>query len=391
MMLKDDPDAATAACQLAFLKYTRHCAAVVACRCAPSQKAQLVKLIKRNIEGAVTLSIGDGANDVAMIQAAHVGVGISGQEGMQAANSADFAISQFRFLRELLLVQGRNNYRRMATLVCYVFYKNIMMVLTIWYFNFFCGYSGQKWNLEWGYQAFNAFYTALPILWITVFDRDVSDATSRRLPQLYHIGITRHYFNTFVWLRWTVQAVGEAILITFISLYSLAKLSPRGEDPELFFVGAHTLTLAIVVANLKLVLWQWTFSWYAAGLIFGTVIFWWLTCAIASTFPPGVPFIETFIIGWVGLWINVQGRAAWWLLLLLVPAIVMLPQLLGSAWLRQLRPQFRDVAIEAEVLGLDMAQLEAYDIPETQRRRRIYKDAPRRSRKRLLQRLLGCG
>eukprot|EP00965_Chrysotila_dentata_P073393 2424299-Pleurochrysis_carterae.AAC.1 len=69
----------------------------------------------------------------------------------------------------------------------------------------------------------------------------------------------------------------------------------------------------------------------------------------------------------------------------------MLPQLLGSAWLRQFRPQFRDVAIEAEVLGLDMAQLEAYDIPETQRRRRIYKDAPRRSRKRLLQRLLGCG
>merc|ERR1712226_1778194 len=114
------------ACQAATLEFTNCCTSVVACRCAPSQKAQLVELIKRNVLGAVTLAIGDGANDVAMIQAAHVGVGISGQEGMQAANSADFAIAQFRFLQELLLVHGRQMYRRMATLINYIFYKNIM-------------------------------------------------------------------------------------------------------------------------------------------------------------------------------------------------------------------------------------------------------------------------
>ena len=91
------------ALQLELLELTRNCQSVVGCRCAPSQKAQLVSLVKRNVKGAVTLAIGDGANDVAMIQAAHVGVGISGQEGMQAANSADFSVGQFRFLRELLL------------------------------------------------------------------------------------------------------------------------------------------------------------------------------------------------------------------------------------------------------------------------------------------------
>ena len=103
--------------QLTLLRLSALCHSVVACRCAPSQKAQLVALVKRNVVGATTLAIGDGANDVAMIQAAHVGVGISGQEGMQAANSADFSFGQFRFLGELLLVFGRNAYRKMATQV----------------------------------------------------------------------------------------------------------------------------------------------------------------------------------------------------------------------------------------------------------------------------------
>jgi len=115
------------ALQLAFLELTQNCQSVVACRCAPSQKAQLVELVKANVQGAISLAIGDGANDVAMIQAAHIGVGISGQEGMQAANSADFSFAQFRFLLPLLLQHGRNHYRRMATLVIYIFYKNIVL------------------------------------------------------------------------------------------------------------------------------------------------------------------------------------------------------------------------------------------------------------------------
>merc|ERR1712216_398848 len=96
------------------------------------------------------------------------------------------------------------------------FYKNIMMVLTVWWFNFYCGYSGQKWNLEFGYQAYNAVFTLLPILWITCFDKDVSDETSKRLPQLYHLGIRRHYFNLKVCLGWLAAAICESIAISFI-------------------------------------------------------------------------------------------------------------------------------------------------------------------------------
>ncbi len=88
-----------------------------------------MKLVKRNLK-AILLAIGDGANDVSMIQAAHVGVGISGVEGLQAARSADVAIGQFRYLRKLLLVHGAWSYQRISKVILYSFYKNIALYMT---------------------------------------------------------------------------------------------------------------------------------------------------------------------------------------------------------------------------------------------------------------------
>ena len=86
-----------------------------------------------HVPGVRTLAIGDGANDVPMLQGAHVGAGISGQEGMQAVNNADFAIAQFRYLKRLLFVHGRWSYRRSSKLVCYIFYKNVLLAgCTFW-------------------------------------------------------------------------------------------------------------------------------------------------------------------------------------------------------------------------------------------------------------------
>jgi phospholipid-translocating ATPase len=87
------------------------CEGVICCRVSPLQKALIVRLVKDGL-GSMTLAIGDGANDVSMIQAADVGVGISGEEGLQAANSSDYAIAQFRFLKKLLLVHGHWSYAR---------------------------------------------------------------------------------------------------------------------------------------------------------------------------------------------------------------------------------------------------------------------------------------
>lgn len=112
-----------------FLQVSDRVEVVLACRVSPKQKADIVRLIKLNHPGKTTLAIGDGANDVAMILAAHVGVGILGKEGQQAARSADYAIGQFRFLKPLLFFHGREAYRRNSYFILYNFYKNFLYVV----------------------------------------------------------------------------------------------------------------------------------------------------------------------------------------------------------------------------------------------------------------------
>lgn len=153
-----------------FLEVSSSCRSVICCRVTPLQKAMVVEMIKKN-KRAVTLAIGDGANDVSMIKgekkifffgktgllirrssrgifyclvaAAHIGVGISGQEGMQAVLASDYSIAQFRFLERLLLVHGRWSYYRMCKFLRYFFYKNFAFTLCHFWFAFFCGFSAQ--------------------------------------------------------------------------------------------------------------------------------------------------------------------------------------------------------------------------------------------------------
>jgi len=117
-----------------FLDLAVMCKAVICCRVSPLQKALVVKLVKKHLK-ALLLAIGDGANDVGMIQAAHVGVGISGVEGLQAARSADVALAQFRFLTKLLLVHGTWSYHRLSKLILYSYYKNLALAMAqFWVF-----------------------------------------------------------------------------------------------------------------------------------------------------------------------------------------------------------------------------------------------------------------
>ena len=125
-----------------FLDLCCSCQSVICCRVSPIQKAEMVELVQENT-GSISLAIGDGANDVAMIQKADVGVGISGNEGLQAANSSDFAIAQFRYLAKLLLVHGAWNYTRISKVILYSFYKNICLYIIEMWFAFYSYWTGQ--------------------------------------------------------------------------------------------------------------------------------------------------------------------------------------------------------------------------------------------------------
>jgi len=124
-----------------FLLLCKQCKSVICCRVSPSQKALVVRMVKNGLD-VMTLSIGDGANDVAMIQEAHVGVGIAGEEGRQAVMSADYAIGQFRFLSRLVLVHGRWSYRRIAEMIANFFYKNIVWTFTLFWYQIYDSWEG---------------------------------------------------------------------------------------------------------------------------------------------------------------------------------------------------------------------------------------------------------
>ncbi|NXW85195.1 AT10D ATPase, partial [Alopecoenas beccarii] len=167
-----------------FLELTEKCRAVVCCRATPLQKSVLVRLVRNKLK-AMTLAVGDGANDVSMIQVADTGVGISGQEGMQAVMASDFAVSQFRHLRKLLLVHGHWCYTRLTNMVLYFFYKNVAYVNLLFWYQFFCGFSGTSMTDYWILILFNLLFTSVPPIIYGVLDKDVSAEILMQLPQLY--------------------------------------------------------------------------------------------------------------------------------------------------------------------------------------------------------------
>jgi len=238
----------------ALLSFSRKCRAVVACRVSPDQKRQMVSLIKRGVKGVQTLAVGDGANDVAMIQEAHVGVGIRGEEGLQAVNSADYAIAQFRYLTPLILKHGRYNYIRMSRLVCYIFYKNILMSLSMFWFNFNCGFSGQKYFTEGAIQMFNLIFTSLPILFFAAQDRDIPVELVYKFPRIYRACIDGSYFTSFLFWRWCVTGICESVVISVLSLYFLENATPGaagGYSVGFWGSGALAYSAIIFVVNLK--------------------------------------------------------------------------------------------------------------------------------------------
>ncbi|KAL3954884.1 hypothetical protein ACCO45_010447 [Purpureocillium lilacinum] len=177
-----------------FLILCKQCKSVLCCRVSPAQKAAVVAMVKNGLD-VMTLSIGDGANDVAMIQEADVGVGIAGVEGRQAAMSSDYAIAQFRFLQRLVLVHGRWSYRRLAESISNFFYKNMVWTFSIFWFEIFCDFD-ITYLFDYTYiLMFNLFFTSVPVGIMGVLDQDVSDKVSLAVPELYRRGIER--------LEWT--------------------------------------------------------------------------------------------------------------------------------------------------------------------------------------------
>lgn len=257
-----------------FLELCQGCRAVICCRVSPLQKAEVVRLVRENVKGAITLAIGDGANDVSMIKEAHVGIGISGEEGLQAARASDYAIAQFRFLSRLLLVHGRHSYHRLAKVILYSFYKNIVLYLTQYWFNLYNGWSGQSLYERWTLALYNVLFTLLPVIIVGFFDRDVSDRMALRYPGLYGTSRQRTQFNIWVFLGWLVNSVFHSVVvvvvIAFIHYDGIGDAS--GKNQGLWYMGslAYAAVLLLVTGKLALEIRSWTYLHHVA--VWGSLV-----------------------------------------------------------------------------------------------------------------------
>lgn len=166
----------------------------------------------------MTLAIGDGANDVAMIMKAHVGVGIAGREGMQAARSSDYAIGKFKFLKPLLFYHGREAYRRISFMVCYNFYKNFLYVIVQFYFGFYSVFSGQTLYEPYIYQVYNVCFTGAVLFYWGVIDFEFVKQKFLDEPELYRVGMEGRLFNTKVFWMWNLYACYQALITLYIGM-----------------------------------------------------------------------------------------------------------------------------------------------------------------------------
>uniref|UniRef100_A0A672Q371 Phospholipid-transporting ATPase n=1 Tax=Sinocyclocheilus grahami TaxID=75366 RepID=A0A672Q371_SINGR len=229
-----------------FLAVARSCRSVLCCRSTPLQKSMVVKLVRNKLK-VMTLAIGDGANDVSMIQVADVGVGISGQEGMQAVMASDFALPRFRYLQKLLLVHGHWCYSRLANMILYFFFKNAMFVALIFWYQFYCGFSGSAMVDQWYLIFFNLMFSAFPQLITGTLDKDVSAETLQELPQLYMNGQNSEEYKPYMFWMNMIDAFYQSLICFFIPYFAYVD-----SDVDLFTWGTPITTLALFTILLHL-------------------------------------------------------------------------------------------------------------------------------------------
>ncbi|KAF8735840.1 Phospholipid-translocating P-type ATPase, partial [Rhizoctonia solani] len=328
-----------------FLNLGTQCDTVVCCRVSPAQKAQTVKLVKDG-KNAMTLSIGDGANDVAMIQEANIGCGLMGLEGSQAAMSADYAFGQFRFLTKLLLVHGRWSYQRVADMHSNFFYKNVIWTFAMFWFCFWNSFDATYLYQYTFILLYNTVFTSLPVIVLGAFDQDINAKASLAFPQLYRRGILGlEYTQTKFW-AYMFDGLYQSAVVYFIPYFvwtnpPTVSWTGKGIDSLADF-GTTVSVAAIVSANLYVGIntRYWTvLTWFVTIGSSAVLIIW---IAVYSQFM-STDFVDEFEI--------LFGSMNFWGCVLLTVCVAITPRYLVKAFTQAYMPLDKDIIREAWVAG----------------------------------------
>ncbi|KAH0931120.1 hypothetical protein HID58_008237 [Brassica napus] len=309
--------------------------AVLCCRVAPFQKAGIVALVK-NRTSDMTLAIGDGANDVSMIQMADVGVGISGQEGRQAVMASDFAMGQFRFLVPLLLVHGHWNYQRMGYMILYNFYRNAVFVLILFWYVLFTCYTLTTAITEWSSVLYSVVYTSFPTIVIGILDKNLGRRILLSHPQLYGVGQRAEGYSTTLFWYTMFDTVWQSAAIFFIPLFAY-----WGSTIDTSSLGDLWTIAAVVVVNLHLAMDVIRWNWIAHAAIWGSIVAACI-CVVVIDVIPTLP----------GYWAIFQVAKTWmfWFCLLAIVVTALLPRFAIKFLVEYYRPSDVRIAREVEKL-----------------------------------------
>ncbi|KAG9458518.1 hypothetical protein H6P81_003026 [Aristolochia fimbriata] len=326
------------------------CSVVLCCRVAPLQKAGIVALIKNRTED-MTLAIGDGANDVSMIQMADVGIGISGQEGRQAVMASDFAMGQFRFLVPLLLVHGHWNYHRMGYMILYNFYRNAVLVLILFWYVLYTAFSLAPAINEWSSVLYSVIYTSLPTIVVGILDKDLGRQTLLKLPQLYGGGHRQECYNqTLFWLT-MLDTLWQSVVIFYVPFLGFRYSGSNGSTIDGSSIGDLWTLAVVILVNLHLAMDVIRWTWIVHAVIWGSMI----TTFICVIIIDAVPTLH-------GYWAIIHSlrTGGFWLCLLAVLVIALIPRFVIKVFVQHISPGDVQISREAEklVASRDFATVE---------------------------------
>ncbi|EPY22896.1 phospholipid-transporting ATPase [Strigomonas culicis] len=243
-----------------FLDLSQRVNSAVCCRLTPLQKANVVHMFQKST-GLTALAIGDGANDVSMIQEGKVGVGIMGLEGAQAALAADYAIPRFKHLRRLCAVHGRYSLYRNASCIIVSFYKNILLAVIQVIFSCYTGFSGQTLFDGWLLTFYNVILTSIPPFFMGIFEKDLPEDAILLRPKLYTSLSEGLYFNVPILLVWGFEAVFHAFLLYFVSYPTTLKRDGTVHNITGSMAGTEIFCCMVLLVLTRFALriryWQW--------------------------------------------------------------------------------------------------------------------------------------
>ena len=265
-----------------FFELSVNCLSVVCSRVSPKQKGQLVNLIK-STERAITLAIGDGANDVGMINEANVGIGIQGKEGSQAARASDYAIKEFSHLKKLLFFHGRESYRKNSWVILYNFYKNVLFASPMLYAAFITFFSGMTTYDPFIHQMMNTLYTSVPPGWFGIFNYEYTPKELMNNPRFYIQGIYKKCFHFRGLLRAFGLSAIEGIIIFSICHYWYKNGNYDGTQNDYWAVGTVIMAAVVIQSNLKLTIDLSYYDYFIIIIIALSALLYIFTIAIADS------------------------------------------------------------------------------------------------------------